>query len=109
MVMQLTHFWDRGDGARIGWMHRPPVRSIHGQHQVRAPAVIIIGVSRDKAAEMGFADHDYVVPALPSNGPDHPFRMRIRMRRQLRRIVTLRRDGSVSPTRTIRSTSTSLT
>ena len=85
MVMQPTHFWDRDDGARIGRMHRPPVRSIHGQHQVRAPAVIIIGLSRDKAAEMGFAEHDYVVPALPSNGPDHPFRMRILPRTPWRR------------------------
>ena len=109
MVMQLTHFWDRGDGARIGWMHRPPVRSIHGQHQVRAPAVIIIGVSRDKAAEMGFADHDYVIQAVSPDAPDDALHIGIRMRRQLRRIVTLRRDGSVSPTRTIRSTSTSLT
>lgn len=51
--------------------------SIHIQGQVRPPGVIKIGVSRDKAAEMPFAKHDYVVQAFSPNPPDHPLRIRI--------------------------------
>jgi len=40
VVMQSIHFRDCDNGTLLGWLHRPPIRSIHGQRQVGAPAVI---------------------------------------------------------------------
>ena len=39
--------------------------------------MIILDVSREPAAEMGCADHDPVVQALPPNAPDEALRIRI--------------------------------
>jgi hypothetical protein len=57
--------------------------------------------------QMVFAQGNQIIEALPAEGAEESLAKTIRIRRQLRRMVMLRRDASASPIRTIRSTSTS--
>lgn len=75
MVVQPIHFRDREDGVPGGRLHRAPIRGIHGQGQVGAPAMIIHNVSREHAAEVVLGAHDPVIQTRPPKAPDEALRI----------------------------------
>ena len=70
MVMQPTYPWDRDDGPLVGRLHRPPIWSIHGQRQVRAPDLIIMDILREQASEVVFAEDHYLIQAVSPDAAD---------------------------------------
>jgi len=77
MVMQPAHFRHRDDGTLIGELYRPTVMCIHGQRQVRAPAVITRNLPPQNTATMPLAEDDHELQALPPNAPDEALRIGI--------------------------------
>ncbi len=58
-------------------LHGSLIGSIHGQGEVRSPAMIIADVSRENAAKVFLVKHDHVVQTLPPNAPDETLRIGI--------------------------------
>ena len=65
MVMESTHFRERDDRSQRKRMYRADVRIIHGQRQVRTPAMVIVKIDDQEAPQVGLAEDHHVIQTLP--------------------------------------------
>jgi hypothetical protein len=94
-------------GDRRGGKSGRRRRQARPEGRVRTAPVIMEPPAEQRPPQMRLPERDQEIQALAPERSQESFTITIRIRRQLRRIVMLRRDASASPIRTIRSTSTS--
>lgn len=56
-------------------LDRPMARRILPQGQMRSVFIVVVGVAGEDAAQMGFAEDDDVIEALPADRADQSLRM----------------------------------
>jgi hypothetical protein len=68
--MQPADLWRLDHAASVGGLDLPGLRAIHLQRRVRSPSVVVGEVVSEDPPEMPFVDHDRVIEAVASDGPD---------------------------------------
>ena len=75
MMMKSAEDWLSGDLADP--LDRPMARRILIQGQMRSEFVVIAGVGRKYATQMGLAEDDDVIEAFPPDRADQSLRMSV--------------------------------
>ena len=75
VMMQPANFGKRGDVALLRWLHRPKLRSIFIQPQVRGPAMIIGLVTLKDTVQVSSVQHDHMVQAFTPERTDEAFQV----------------------------------
>jgi hypothetical protein len=68
--MEATHFREGDDRALLRRLHRAGVRAIHGQRQMRTPAVVIVRIAGQEAPEVALAEDHNLIQAFPPGAAD---------------------------------------
>ena len=63
--MESTHVRKSDDRALFRRLYRAGVRAIHGQRQVRTPAMVIVKIADQEAPQVGLAEDHHVIQTLP--------------------------------------------
>jgi hypothetical protein len=65
VMMQSAHFREGDHRALFRRRHRAGVRAVHGQRQMRAPAMVMLEIAGQEAPEVALAQHDPPIQTLP--------------------------------------------
>ena len=72
VVMESTHFRESDDRSLFRRLCRAGVRAIHGERQMRPPAMVVVRIAGQEAPEVALAENHHLIQALPPDAPDHP-------------------------------------
>jgi hypothetical protein len=73
-MVQFPHFRERDDRPVVKQLHRSGMRRVHGQRQMRPPAMVILEVAGEDASEMVVTEDDQFIQARPPVAPDYALR-----------------------------------
>jgi hypothetical protein len=72
--MQATNFGNRDDPARLGRLDGPDIGRVLVEREMRASPMIVGEVAGQDAAQMAFAENQYVIQTLAPDRADEPLR-----------------------------------
>ena len=75
---------DRQSLNEPGGLDSPSARRVFGQRQVRADAIVVVGVTVEHMPKVPLAEHDDVVKTFPPDRTDRPFTISVLPRRSRR-------------------------
>ena len=76
-VLMMQSAEDRQSLNEPGGLDSPSARRVFGQRQVRADAIVVVGVTAEHMTKVPLAEHDDVVKAFPAERSDQALRVAI--------------------------------
>ena len=70
-MVKAADFGDLNHRSPVRWLDRPGLGCVPVQRQVRPRSVIVVDVAARNPPQVGFAENDDVIEALPTQGGDY--------------------------------------